>query len=86
MPGISLAQKRVVAGDSDASMRHGESGSGSLGDPRRRVFLAGMVALPAVIAVGAAIAQAMRGAQALGATDAVEFVGPTLSAAARSSP
>jgi hypothetical protein len=86
MPGISLAQKRVVAGDSVTSMRRRESGSGSLGAPRMRVFLAGLVALPAVIAVGAAIAQAMRGAQALGATDAVVSVGPALSAAARSSP
>ena len=72
MPGISLAQPRVVADDSATHADRGETRSAGTA-VRTRVFLAGMVALLAVVTVGAAIAQAMRGAQALGATDALVF-------------
>jgi hypothetical protein len=73
MPSISLAHERVVADDFAVPVRRGETGSGGLRDSTTRVFLVGMIALLAIVAVGAAIAQAMRGAQALGATDALVF-------------
>jgi len=73
MPGISLAQKRVVANYSAAHVGREEIGSGAAGTVRMRVLFVGMISLLAVVAVGAAIAQAIRGAQALGATDALVF-------------
>jgi hypothetical protein len=73
MSSISLAQRRVVAGDADVRVGQRRAGSGGTRDIGRRAFLVGVILLMAVIAVGAAMAQAIRGGQALGATDALVF-------------
>ncbi len=73
MSSISLAQRRVVAGDSDARVGQRHAGSGGTRDIGRHAFLVGVISLMAVIAIGAGIAQAIRGGQALGATDALVF-------------
>src|SRR5579872_834706 len=73
MPGISPAQQWVVANDAAARVGGGKRGLRGTGSARRRAFLAGLIAVLAIVATGAAIAQATRGAQALGATDALVF-------------
>ena len=73
MPGISLAQEHVVADNSNELVAKRHIGPGGTRDTGTRVFPAGMVALVAVVVAGAALAQAIRGAQALQATDALVF-------------
>jgi hypothetical protein len=73
MPSISLERKRVVADDFDARAGRTHTGSSGTRGIGKRAFLVGMVLLMAAVAVGAGIAQAIRGAQALDATDALVF-------------
>jgi hypothetical protein len=73
MPSISLERKRVVADDFDARVGRTHTGSSGTRGIGKRAFLVGMVLLMAAVAVGAGIAQAIRGAQALDATDALVF-------------
>lgn len=73
MPGISLVQNHVAADDAIARRGERHTGSGGNRDTRSRIVLAALVALMAAVLVGAAIGQAVRGTQALSATDAVVF-------------
>ena len=73
MPSISLERKRVVARDFNAGAGRTQTGPPGARGVAKRAFLVGVVLLMAAVAVGAAIAQAIRGAQALDATDALVF-------------
>ena len=73
MPSISLERKRVVARDLNAGAGRTQTGPPGARGVAKRAFLVGVVLLMAAVAVGAAIAQAIRGAQALDATDALVF-------------
>ena len=69
MPGISLVQTHVAANDAIARVGERQTGSEGNRDTRSRIVLAALVALMAAVLVGAAVGQAVRGTQALGATD-----------------